>query len=147
MGDAVAFQGMKALVVKKGLGKGMAGGIAIQHRHQIGAHRRPDLGIGGDGFLESLARGQGPQGLAAQLAGHVIGERILKPVMLEDGGMDKARQGRLALSNLFGFRPQPVPDRIAAGQFFAFDRHGLSFSAPLLPQTSVEFQKRQIPPF
>ena len=29
---------------------------------------------------------------AAQLAGQVIGERLLQPVMLEDGGMDEAGQ-------------------------------------------------------
>ena len=62
MGDAIALQRMKAFVIEKGLDKGMAGGIAVEHRRQIGADRLADAGIGRQRFLEGFARQQADRG-------------------------------------------------------------------------------------
>ena len=80
-------------------------------------------GIGGHGIVEHLADRQRAEILAAQLARQVIGERLFQPVMLQDGGMDEARQGRLAPGHGFGLLAQGGPDRIDGGDFFARAGH------------------------
>ena len=91
----------------------MAGGIALEHRRQIGAHRRADLRIGGHRLFEGLAHHQRAQDPRRPACGQVIGQRIFQPVMLEDGGMDEAGQRGLALRHGFGLGAQaaPRPDR------------------------------------
>ena len=120
MGDAIAFQRMEAFVEEKRLDKGMAGGIAVEHRRKVGAHRLADAGIGARSLpRKSRAPASGLEILAAQLLGQMVGERMLQPVMLEDGGMDEAGQRRLAVRHRLGLLAQLRPDRIAAREFFA----------------------------
>jgi hypothetical protein len=112
MGDAVTLQRMEAFVEEEGIDIGVAGGIALEHRRQVGAHRRTQARVSGKGIIEHFADGQRAEIFAAQLAGQMIGQRLFQPLMLQDGGMDKPRQGWLSRAHRFGLLAQAAPDGI-----------------------------------
>jgi hypothetical protein len=61
--------------------------------------------------------------IVAQLARQMVGERLLQPVMLQDGGVDKAGQGGRVLP-WFRLLAQGTPDRVQDGRdFFAWVCH------------------------
>jgi hypothetical protein len=126
MGDAIAFQRVESFVEQKSVEIGVAGGIALEHRRQVGAHRLAESIIGGDGIVEHFADRQRTQIVAAQLARQMVGQRLLQPVMLQDGGMDETRQGGLAPGHGFGLLTQGGPDGIYGRDFFARAWHGRS---------------------
>ncbi len=72
MADAIALEGVEALIVEKRLDEGMAGRIAVQHRREIGADRLTDGGIVAQRLLEHLARQKRIEIVAAELAGEMI---------------------------------------------------------------------------
>src|SRR6185312_15040057 len=128
----------------------MAGRVALEHRRQVGARRRPDLGIGNNGFVDEGTHGQLAQFLAAQLSREVIGKSLLKPLMLQDGIVDETRHRRLAEGNALSLLAQLRPYRIAGGDIFKRGSHGTSFQGVLLPQKPVKLQNtrhtREFPP-
>ena len=78
--------------------------------------RAPPAPISGSaaiGFLENLAHRQRAEIFAAQLLGQVIGQRLLQPVMLQDGGMDEAGQAgsRSAMASASLAQRGPRSDR------------------------------------
>ena len=131
---------MEAFVEQEGVDIGMAGGIALEHCRQVGAQRFAKGGVGGHGIVEHLADGQRTEILAAQLARQVIGQRLFQPLMLQNGGVDKAGQRRLARAHGFGLLAQGAPDRIDGKDFLARTGHGLSLRVMLLPRKFVQFQ-------
>ena len=98
-------------------------------------------------LIEHLADRQRAEVFPAQLARQVIGQRLLQPVMLQDGGMDEARQGGFASGHGFGLLAQGGPDRIDGRYFFARVLHDVSLRAVLLPRNFVQFQNAQNPAF
>ena len=144
VGDAIAFERMDPLEEQERLDMGMAGGIALEHGREVGAHRLADGGIGVDRLLEDLAGEHRVQIFAADLLGEVVAERILQPAMLEDGGVHETRQRRLARGQILGLLAQGVPDRIATGDFFNPDGHS-SLPELLIYPKAGRFPKRWSP--
>ncbi len=119
MRHAIAFERMKSLEEQKRLGIAVAGGIALIHGREIGAH---GLAHGADRPANASAKISrnciGDKVFAAKFSRQMIGKRVFQPLMLQDRGMREAGELRFGHGQFFRLHPQRRPDRIATGKFF-----------------------------
>ncbi len=112
MGGAVSLQGVVALEPHQRIEVAGAGGIAVGHRHDVGARGEPDGGIGGEGLVKGLADERGRHLGRAGKTRQVIAERALELGLAEDGGVQQPRQHRLGRGGSLGGLADPGPDGI-----------------------------------
>ena len=117
----MGLDGVEALEIKQRLDSARAGGIAVEHRLDIDAHRLGDAGLVGESLGEGLADEFRRKIAMMQPLGDAMGDGLFQPVVVQHRGIDEARQRRLGAHDVFGLRPDGRPERIEARKPLAHD--------------------------
>src|SRR5262249_60330434 len=95
-----------------GLEEGVGGGVTIARRHEAGAERRAERGLGlervGIGLPYQLGRDLG----AVEPRGDAVHDRRLQRVVMQEGRIDEGRELGLAARGLLGLAANARPDRV-----------------------------------
>lgn len=112
MGQPVRLDRMEALEVEQGLEGTRHDGVAIQHGIDVGPEGVANGRIMLHGLMEDLLYDIGGNRSMAQARGDAVDHRRFEVRLVQNGAQQETAQGRLAFHGRFGFRPQPIPERI-----------------------------------
>ena len=115
--QAMGLDGVKALEIEQGIDEARGGGIAVEHRHQVGAERVAEVGLVAQRFVIGLADQIARQRLMIEPFGDAVDHRVFQAVVVQHGRIDEGRQFRLAADNVLRLGADANPDRIERRQF------------------------------
>ena len=114
MGEAVRDEGVKALEIEQRFDQPVAGGIALVNGVQVGTERVGDLGRCGQSRLKRLIEQCCINIGMIQPLRQPVRDRVLQPVMVENGREDEAAKRWLARDRGLGLLAHFGPDGVDA---------------------------------
>src|SRR6266478_3851040 len=117
MRQTMGLQRMKTLEVEQRVDEARGRGIAVVDRHQIGPESIPDVGILAQRLVIGLANQIARQRRMIEALGEAMHYRVLQPVVMQHGRIDKRGQLAFAANDVFRLVTDAIPDRIECRQF------------------------------
>ncbi len=114
--QAMRLDGVEALEVQQRVDEARGRGIAVVHRHQIGAEGVADVAVVAQRLAVGLADQVAGQRRMVEALGDAVHNGGLQPVVVQHAGIDEGRQLRLARDDLLRLLPDPGPTRIDGGE-------------------------------
>ena len=112
MREAVRDQRMEALEIEQRLDQAIAGGVAIEDGVEVGPEDLADVRRLGQHGCKRLADQRCIDIRMMQALGKPMADRILEPVVVENGREDEPAQCRLTCHGFLGLGPHLTPDRV-----------------------------------
>jgi len=136
VGDAAGLEGVEALEVEERLGVAGACRVPFHHGLEVRANGGADERVGGEGGVDEVTQCQRGDGGAAELVREDEAQGGLEGGVVQDGGVQEARQGRLPCGVPGGLLADAVPD-LLVGNDVLHVTHPVTRGAGRLPGSAV----------
>ena len=123
--DAIGLQRLEALEEQDRLQEPVTGRVAVMHGNQIGARRRPQIGVGRMGGVGDFAQDLLAHLARGELQRKPVGERVFQRGMVQKAGMDQPAEQGFGPHRRLGLGTDPGPDRVDRRNFCPTFRHDL----------------------